>query len=75
MRRREPRDHGEERAAIQAIVSKLPKDHPARQAWDAGAGAIELMSLVDREDVAEKLNQAWLDWYSRRLLQSQPIRG
>jgi hypothetical protein len=25
------------------------------------------MNLVEREDLAEKLNQAWLDWYSTRL--------
>jgi len=58
----------EGRAAIKAIVSELPKNHPARAAYEAGADAMRLMSLVDREDLAEKLNQAWLDWYSRRLL-------
>ena len=62
-------DNKDERAAIEAIVSALPKNHPAREAYDAGADAIRLMSLVDREDLAEKLNQAWLDWYSRRLHQ------
>lgn len=64
---RNARNH-EERAAIRAIVSELPENHPARAAYEAGADAIRLMSLVDREDLAEKLNQAWLDWYSRRLL-------
>jgi hypothetical protein len=67
MATRNARDH-EERAAIEAIVSELPKNHPARAAYEAGADAIRLMSLVDREDLAEKLHQAWLDWYSRRLL-------
>lgn len=75
MPRREAGSGREERAEIEAIVSRLPKDHPARQACEAGAGAIELMSLVDRDDVEEKLNQVWLDWYSRRLVRRQPIRG
>jgi hypothetical protein len=66
MARHEARDN-EERAAIQTILHELPESHPAREAYEAGADAIELMSLVDREDLAEKLNQAWLDWYSRRL--------
>ena len=59
--------HETERATIDAILRELPDDHPARAAYEAGADAVRLMSLVDREDVAEKLNQAWLDWYSRRV--------
>lgn len=70
MDRREARDP-EQRAAILTILRELPEDHPAREAYAAGADAIELMALVDREDVAEKLNQAWLDWYSRRLQQQR----
>jgi hypothetical protein len=65
----------DQRAAIRAILSALPKNHPARAACEAGAGAIELMSLVDREDVAEELNQAWLDWYSRRLHQQHKLKS
>ena len=57
----------EQRAAIQAVLLELPENHPAREAYNAGADAIELTHLVDREDLAEKLNQAWLDWYARRL--------
>jgi hypothetical protein len=57
----------QERAAIHAILLELPEDHPARQAYRAGADPIRLMNLVEREDLVEKLNQAWLDWYSRRL--------
>jgi hypothetical protein len=64
-RSREARDS--ERAAIQAILGELPKDHPAREAYDAGADPTRLMNLVDREDLVEKLNEAWLDWYTRRL--------
>lgn len=59
--------HEAERATIEAILGELPHEHPARAAYEAGADAVRLMSLVDREDVAEKLNQAWLDWYSRRV--------
>jgi hypothetical protein len=56
-----------QRATLKAILSELPEDHPARVAYRAGADPIELMNLVEREDLAEKLNQAWLDWYSTRL--------
>ena len=66
MRSHEARDD-EEMAAIQAILCELPQDHPAREAYAAGADPIQLTYLVDREDLVEKLNQAWLDWYSRRL--------
>ena len=33
---------------------------------------MRLINLVDREDLAEKLNQAWQDWYTRRLLRQRP---
>ena len=56
-----------QRAAFKAILSELPEDHPARAAYVAGADAIQLMNLVEREDLVEKLNQAWLDWYSTQL--------
>jgi hypothetical protein len=57
----------EARAAIQAIIDELPEGHPARDAYKAGADLIALTYLVGREDLAEKLNQAWLEWYARRL--------
>jgi hypothetical protein len=57
----------EARAAIQAIIEELPDEHPARDAYKAGADLIELTYLVGREDLAEKLNQTWLEWYARRL--------
>jgi hypothetical protein len=56
-----------QRATLKSILSELPEDHPARAAYRAGADPIQLMNLVDREDLVEKLNQAWLDWYSTRL--------
>jgi hypothetical protein len=59
------------RAAIQAILYELPEDHPAREAYRSGADPIRLMNLVEREDLAEKLNQAWQDWYTRRLLRQR----
>jgi hypothetical protein len=62
----EARDE-QERAAIRAIVEQLPEDHPAREAYEAGADAIELTNLVGREDLVEKLTQAWFDWYARML--------
>jgi hypothetical protein len=66
MRLHEARDD-EQKAAIQAILCELPEDHPAREAYAAGADPIRIMYLVEREDLVEKLNQAWLDWYTRRL--------
>lgn len=63
----------EARAAIQAILEELPHDHPAREAHKAGADAIKLTYLVGREDLVEKLNQAWLDWYARKLLRQHRL--
>ena len=60
------RDDGQ-RAAIRAILSELPEHHPAREAYRGGADAIALTYLVDREDLVEKLSQAWLDWYTQRV--------
>ena len=57
----------EQRAAIQSIIEDLPQDHPAREAFNAGADAIELTYLVGQEDLVERLTQAWFDWYGRRL--------
>ena len=57
----------EQSAAILAILRELPEDHPARTAYRAGADAIRLTYLIDREDLVERLNEAWLDWYSQRL--------
>ena len=63
-----PEAHDDEaRATIRAIVEELPEDHPARAAYRAGADAIALTHLVGREDLAEKLSDAWQDWYARRL--------
>ena len=58
-------------AAVKAILGELPEDHPAREAYAAGVNPTRLMSLVEREDLVEKLSQAWLDWYTRRLLQQR----
>jgi hypothetical protein len=60
------RDDGQQ-SAIRAILAELPEDHPAREAYRDGADAIELTHLVGREDLAEKLSQAWLDWYTERV--------
>jgi hypothetical protein len=63
------------RVAIQAVLRELPEDHPAREAYRAGADPTRLITLVDREDLVEKLNQAWLDWYSTRLRQQRAGRA
>lgn len=67
MRRQFEARDDEQRAAIQAILGELPQDHPAVQAYRAGADVIRLTHLVDHEDLADRLHQAWLDWYARRL--------
>ena len=59
-------DH-EARVAIRAILRELPEDHPAWEADRAGADVTRLINLVEREDLVEKLNQAWQDWYTGRL--------
>jgi hypothetical protein len=65
-RSRGARDGGQQ-AAISAILSELPENHPAREAYRGGADAIALTHLVGREDLAEKLSQAWLEWYTQRV--------
>lgn len=65
-----PREASED-IALKSILGELPEDHPAREAYKAGVNPTRLMSLVEREDLVEKLNQAWLDWYTRRLLQQR----
>lgn len=64
---RELASDDQQRVAVQAILRELPEGHPARAAYDAGVDVIALTRLVEREDLVEKLNQAWLDWYAGRL--------
>ncbi len=74
MRRQFEARDDEQRAAIQAILGELPQDHPAVLAYRAGADLIRVTHLVEREDLAEKLHEVWLDWYVRRLRQ-QPMHA
>ncbi len=67
MRRQFEARDDEQRAAIQAVLDELPQDHPAVQAFRAGADLVRLTHLVEREDLADKLHHVWLDWYARRL--------
>jgi uncharacterized protein (UPF0297 family) len=57
----------QERAEIRFILSALPYGHPARAAHRAGADAMTLTRLVDRQELVEKLTKAWLDGYNRKL--------
>ena len=57
----------DQRAAIREILSELPSDHPALAAYAAGADALVLMRLVGREELMEKLQAIWLEWYASRL--------
>jgi hypothetical protein len=60
----------EELLAVAAILEELPEHHAARGAFRAGAGTIELTHLAGRQDLADRLKQAWLDGYNRMLRRS-----
>jgi hypothetical protein len=68
------RRNDEQRAAIHEILQELPPDHPARAAYRAGADPITLTHLVGRDDLAEKLQEVWVDWYTHRLRQQRAAR-
>lgn len=55
----------QEREQILAILADLPYGHPARAAFRAGADALMLARLVDRQDLAMKLTEAWQAGYQR----------
>jgi hypothetical protein len=60
----------EELLAVADILKELPEDHAARTAFRVGAGILELTRLVDRADLAERLQQAYLDAHERMLRRS-----
>lgn len=61
----------EERAEVSALLDQLPTEHPARQAFAAGADAIRLTHLVlDHPQLIEPLKAAWLAGYNRLLRRS-----
>jgi hypothetical protein len=61
----------QERRQIAEILQELPEDHRARAALREGADAIALTHLVDkRQDLIDRLTQAWLDGYGRMLRRS-----
>jgi hypothetical protein len=64
----------QERAEIRVILSELPEDHPAWAAHAAGADAIKLIHIVGRNELVEKLTQAWLDGYGRMLRRQAHFR-
>lgn len=55
----------EEHAAIAAALAELPADHPARVAYEDHADTIRLTHLVGRQDLADRLAEAFLDGYDR----------
>lgn len=55
----------EEHAAIAAVLAELPADHPARIAYQDHTDTIQLTRLVDRQDLADRLAQAFVDAYYR----------
>jgi hypothetical protein len=66
-------DH--EREEVLKIVNELPEDHRARLAHRDGADAIALTHLVgERQDLVERLTQAWLAGYRRMLERSAGFR-
>jgi hypothetical protein len=65
----------QERSAILEILKELPEDHRAWQTQREGADPITLTHLVDkRQDLIDRLTQAWLDGYGRILRRSGVFR-
>jgi hypothetical protein len=65
----------EERAAIAAVLAELPADHAARIAYDDHADTMQLARLVDRQDLADRLAQAFVGGYTRmRRARGGPFR-
>jgi hypothetical protein len=61
----------QERSEIVEILRVLPEDHRAWRAHREGADAIALTHRVDkRQDLIDRLTQAWLDGYNRMLRRS-----
>ena len=64
-----------ERREILEVLKELPENHRAWRAHTEGADAIALTHLVDkREDLIERLTQAWLDGYGRMLRRAGGFR-
>jgi hypothetical protein len=64
-----------ERGEIVEILRELPEDHRARLAHREGADAIALTHLVgERQDLVDRLTQAWLAGYRRMLDRSGGFR-
>jgi hypothetical protein len=64
-----------ERDEILEILKELPEEHRARRAHSEGADAIALTHLVDdRQDLIDRLTQAWLGGYGRMLQRSGGFR-
>lgn len=65
----------QEHAELMAILSELPPDHPAREAYAHGASTSELMQLVaDRAELIGRLRDALLAGYRRSLAGSKRLR-
>ena len=65
----------EEHAAIAAILAELPPEHPACIAYFLDhEDTIRLTHLVCREDLVDRLTQAWLDGYNRMLRRTSHFR-
>jgi hypothetical protein len=65
----------QERSEILEILKELPEDHRAWVAHREGSDAIALTHLVDkREDLIDRLTNAWLGGYGRMLRRTQSFR-
>jgi hypothetical protein len=65
----------QERAEIRAALQELPSDHKAWKALEEGVDAVALTHLVDnRQDLIDRLTQAWLAGYGRMLRSTQNFR-
>ena len=58
----------QEHADVAAVLTALPPEHPAHEAYARGVGTLELTHLVaDRVELVDGLKEAFLAGY-RRLL-------
>jgi hypothetical protein len=58
----------EEKAAVAAALEGLPKDHPARQAHEAGLDTIRISHLVaDQPAIVERLKVVRLEAFGRTI--------
>lgn len=57
----------DDRKAIEAALTTLPKDHPAREAHAQGTDPVMLIHLIEEDSVQQAIEDAWFAAYRRHL--------